>query len=173
MVPQSWSYPASPAVKETLETAEIVVDQPNTAYGDNPYTVQTGGCGEEGRFIHVTPWFVVNHEGGARELFGEAGKALVHEWAKLRWGVFEEYGYPGDDKFPLFYYKTTWTEEGQQNVLRPNFCTDTELLGYGVDMVTGEGCRYVSTELLAALYSCFSKDATCIMRIMQTLAEIA
>ena len=33
------------------------------------------------------------------------GKVVVHEWAKLRWGVFEEHGYPGDAQFPLFFYK--------------------------------------------------------------------
>ena len=30
---------------------------------------------------------------------------VVQEWAKLRWGVFEEHGYPGDQRFPLFFYK--------------------------------------------------------------------
>ena len=38
---------------------------------------------------------------------------LVHEWAKLRWGVYEEYGYPGDEKFPMFYLQTTWGPNGQ------------------------------------------------------------
>ena len=38
-------------------------------------------------------------------LYGSLGKAVVHEWAKLRWGVFEEHGYPGDQQFPLFFYK--------------------------------------------------------------------
>ena len=37
--------------------------------------------------------------------FGAVGKVVVHEWAKLRWGVFEEHGYPGDQQFPLFFYK--------------------------------------------------------------------
>ena len=25
-------------------------------------------------------------------------QVIVHEWAKLRWGVFEEHGYPGEAK---------------------------------------------------------------------------
>ena len=37
------------------------------------------------------------------------GKVVVHEWAKLRWGVFEEHGYPGDQQFPLFFYKVGTT----------------------------------------------------------------
>jgi hypothetical protein len=32
------------------------------------------------------------------------GKVFVREWARLRYGVFEEHGYTGaDDSFPMFY----------------------------------------------------------------------
>ena len=37
--------------------------------------------------------------------YGNWGKVVVHEWAKLRWGVFEEHGFPGDEQFPMFFYK--------------------------------------------------------------------
>ena len=41
LVPKTWTtIHASPAVDETFESAEIIVDNPNPAYGDNPYTVQ-------------------------------------------------------------------------------------------------------------------------------------
>ena len=41
LLPKSWSsVPAAPATDETFETAEIVVDEANSAYGNNPYTVQ-------------------------------------------------------------------------------------------------------------------------------------
>ena len=30
-------------------------------------------------------------------------KMIVHEYAKKRWGVFEEHGFPGDPHFPLLY----------------------------------------------------------------------
>ena len=67
---------------------------------------------------------------------------VVHEWAKLRWGIFEEYGYPADDQFPLFYFQTTWTADGQQDVLKPNLCTNTEVPGQAIDIVTGGDCHY-------------------------------
>ena len=141
MVPQSWSYPASPAVKETLETAEIVVDQPNTAYGDNPYTLQSGDCGQPGDHIHLTAWYLTHLLTEAQAMYGRAEKVLVHEWAKLRWGVFSEYGYPGDQKFPMFYLKTIWTAAGgQQEVVKPNFCTNQELRGVSVDLSSGGDC---------------------------------
>ena len=66
---------------------------------------------------------------------------VVHEWAKLRWGVFEEYGYPGDAKFPMFYLKTTWGANGQEDVLKPNFCTSTEVEGESRDLTTGGECK--------------------------------
>ena len=56
------------------------------------------------------------------ELF-QSGKILAHEWAKYRYGVFEEYGYPGDDIYPMFYYD-------QNGQLVPNYCTDTPVQGY-------------------------------------------
>ena len=58
------------------------------------------------------------------------GKTLVHEFAKLRWGVFEEHGYPGDAKFPMYYMKAVWSPSGQNTVVTPNFCINGELRGY-------------------------------------------
>ena len=66
---------------------------------------------------------MLNHATNASDEFGRTDKVVVHEWAKLRWGVFEEYGYPGDAKFPMFYYRPTWGPSGQQDMLSPNFCT--------------------------------------------------
>ena len=40
--------------------------------------------------------------------YGNWGKVVVHEWAKLRWGVFEEHGFPGDQQFPMFFYKVRY-----------------------------------------------------------------
>ena len=31
----------------------------NPLYGERPYTVQTGGCGELGEYIHVTPDYLL------------------------------------------------------------------------------------------------------------------
>ena len=55
---------------------------------------------------------------------------MLHEFSKLRWGVFEEHGYPGDEMFPMFYLKETWGPDGQQTVVKPNFCVNGELKGY-------------------------------------------
>ena len=95
LVPQSWSIASEPSVDETFEDAEFRVGPANPVYGHNPYTVQNRDCGDPGEFTHITPWFVLNHMSNASSEFGRRDKVIVHEWAKLRWGVFEEYGYPG------------------------------------------------------------------------------
>lgn len=33
-----------------------------------------------------------------------SGKALVHEWAKYRYGVFDEFGYNDDPIYPQCYH---------------------------------------------------------------------
>ena len=58
------------------------------------------------------------------------GKTMVHEWAKLRWGVYEEHGYPGDTKFPIFYLKSTWTVNGPENRVVINLCLNSDPVGY-------------------------------------------
>ena len=96
LVPQSWSMTsAEPSVDETFEDAEFRVGPPNPVYGHNPYTVQNRDCGDPGDFTHLSSWFVLNHANNASAEFGRTDKVIVHEWAKLRWGVFEEFGYPG------------------------------------------------------------------------------
>ena len=57
------------------------------------------------------------------------GNIFVHEWAKLRYGVFEEHGYPGDPLYPMYYFETTLGPDGLTNELQPNFCTDRPLQG--------------------------------------------
>ena len=37
----------------------MIADQ-NPVYGDNPYTVQYGKCGEPGSYIHLTPGYLTN-----------------------------------------------------------------------------------------------------------------
>ena len=75
LVPESWSIVVDEqAVAETVETAEFRVAPSNPVYGNNPYTVQNGECGDAGDFTHLTSWFVANHETTAAEVFGRTDK---------------------------------------------------------------------------------------------------
>ncbi len=55
----------------------------------------------------------------------------------LRYGVFEEHGFPGDPAYPMFYYETEEAADddddddgGVTYVLKPSFCTNQELRGH-------------------------------------------
>ncbi|XP_068095971.1 calcium-activated chloride channel regulator 4A-like isoform X2 [Hyperolius riggenbachi] len=90
----------NPALKEDPQIienikADIKIDNPSQNYGDDPYTKQYGGCGEQGEYIHFTPNFITNDS--LISVYGPRGRVFVHEWAHLRWGVFDEYSL--DDPF--------------------------------------------------------------------------
>uniref|UniRef100_A0A8C3HS62 VWFA domain-containing protein n=1 Tax=Chrysemys picta bellii TaxID=8478 RepID=A0A8C3HS62_CHRPI len=92
IIPLHWlPKPEYLSVKtESYDKADVIVANPFLKYGDNPYTLQYGGCGEKGRYIHFTPNFLLNDT--LYNIYGSRGtKVFVHEWAHLRWGVFDEY----------------------------------------------------------------------------------
>ncbi len=97
-------------------------------YGPLPYTVQNGGCGDRGDLIHVAPEYLENIE-YLDNIIGPKGNVFVHEWAKFRYGVFEEYGYPGDPIYPLFYPESEYTSAGYVDIPTPNFCTNEQIKG--------------------------------------------
>ncbi|CAM2118850.1 unnamed protein product [Caretta caretta] len=74
---------------ESYDKADVIVANPFLKYGDDPYTLQYGGCGEKGRYIHFTPDFLLKDN--LNNIYGSRAKVFVHEWAHLRWGVFDEY----------------------------------------------------------------------------------
>ena len=131
-----------------------------------------------GEYIQVTPYFLQNLD-LINDYLGDPGKGILlkiyefclkfnliilaklftHEWAKFRYGIFEEYGYPGkkrftcgicgtipwsfykvyiyissnlgDSRYPLFYYESYLSSDGiQMNRLKTNFCTDKEINGH-------------------------------------------
>ena len=65
-------------------------------------------------------------------VFGPPGQVFLYEWSKLRYGVFEEHGYPGDPLYPMFYSKQIFTADGPMSVYRANLCTNTYPSGAGV-----------------------------------------
>ncbi|XP_006190219.1 calcium-activated chloride channel regulator 1 [Camelus ferus] len=98
LIPENWKTKPE-YVKPKLETyknADILVAEPNSPGNDGPYTEQWGNCGEKGERIYFTPDFVA---GKKLPQYGPQGRTFVHEWAHLRWGVFNEYN--TDQKFYL------------------------------------------------------------------------
>ncbi|XP_013033300.3 calcium-activated chloride channel regulator 1-like [Anser cygnoides] len=91
IIPKTWKKNGnySRLKTESYNKADVIIADPFLKYGDDPYTLQYGGCKEKGRYIHFTPNFLLND--GLVNIYGERGRVLVHEWAHLRWGVFDEY----------------------------------------------------------------------------------
>jgi calcium-activated chloride channel protein 1 len=98
LIPENWTTKPDyvrPKL-ETFKNADVLVAERNPPDNDEPYTEQVGMCGEMGERIHLTPDFLA----GKKSLeYGPQGRAFVHEWAHLRWGVFDEYN--NDQKFYL------------------------------------------------------------------------
>ncbi|XP_025783042.1 calcium-activated chloride channel regulator 2 [Puma concolor] len=90
LIPTTWKANNYSKVKQELyEKANVIVTDWYGAHGDDPYTLQYRGCGKEGKHIHFTSNFLLNDDLTAG--YGPRGRVFVHEWAHLRWGVFDEY----------------------------------------------------------------------------------
>ncbi|XP_066480668.1 calcium-activated chloride channel regulator 1-like [Tiliqua scincoides] len=93
IIPLTWTTKTEykRVTTESYEKADVIVAEPSQAYGDEPYTLQYGGCGEKGQYIHFTSKFLTDDK--LIDAYGPRGRVFVHEWAHLRWGVFDEYNY--------------------------------------------------------------------------------
>ena len=63
-----------------------------------------------------------------------SGRIIIAEWAKFRWGVFEEYGILGDSIYPpaymednSLYFDTQITQESEYRFL-PNLCSNQPVI---------------------------------------------
>ena len=122
-----------------MQNADLRIASANPFYSNEPYTIQKGDCGEPGEYIHITPEYIKDDSvagiwdstrGIQRFKYfayhclynSSLGKHLVQEFAKYRWGVFEEFGWPGDSMYPIFY-------KDSNNAIKPAYCTNIDLNG--------------------------------------------
>nr|XP_053653162.1 calcium-activated chloride channel regulator 1-like [Cherax quadricarinatus] len=118
IIPLTWAHlNFTITTTERFEESVIRIDKQSKVYLGQPYTVQPGLCGDPGRYIHLSPEYLTDTAQAA--LWGPPDKALVKEWARVRWGVFEEYGYPDDPISPLVYCHPG---QGGKPVPRLNYC---------------------------------------------------
>lgn len=90
LVPMTWKSKSEYLLpkRESFDKADVIVADPYAKSTDFPYTLQYGQCGQRGKYIHFTPNFLLTEN---LNIFGPRGRVFVHEWAHLRWGVFDEY----------------------------------------------------------------------------------
>ncbi|KAM5256399.1 LOW QUALITY PROTEIN: calcium-activated chloride channel regulator 1-like [Ctenodactylus gundi] len=90
LIPMTWTSKSQYLMpkQEPYDQADVIVAGPHPKYGDDPYTLQYGQCGEKGQYIHFTPSFLLTNN---LPIYGPRGRVFVHEWAHLQWGIFDEY----------------------------------------------------------------------------------
>lgn len=121
-VPETWmctgsTFNSSSSRIYSWDSAHLRVGPAHPVFGDNPWTQQPGGCGDPGDWIYMPEKFLLGNTS-----YGSQGSVLVHEWAKYRWGVFEEYGHISDPVYPPAYLN-------QSNEMVPTYCTDQPVEG--------------------------------------------
>ncbi len=110
---------------------DVWVTGPHPIHGETPYTQQTKSCGQPGEFISF-PFQYLSGRGGGANLTEEAPKLFAREWAKLRYGVFEESGYGHDQFYPGHFF------HGGRAV--PTETTNAPLRGVWVNGANMPGC---------------------------------
>lgn len=61
-----------------LKKADVIIDNPNPAHGDVPYTRQLGGCGDLGEFIHLSTDYVATlNEADNVATHGQPGRCAL------------------------------------------------------------------------------------------------
>ncbi|CAB3378435.1 Hypothetical predicted protein [Cloeon dipterum] len=100
LFPSSWpddcGQHVEPASGEMTTRADVRIMPQHLIFGENLWTQQSQGCGKPGDFISI-PYTKLTYP-------ANLGRAFVKEWAKLRYGVFDESGIEGDVVYPLCYF---------------------------------------------------------------------
>ncbi|XP_053325157.1 calcium-activated chloride channel regulator 1-like [Spea bombifrons] len=145
LIPYTWQSSNYRRPKsEVYQKASIIVTNPNVIYGNDPYTLHYEGCAKEGKYIHFSSDFLTDDS--LISVYGPRGKVFVHEWAHLRWGVYDEYSYNA----PFFVsvenkIRATRcsSELSGMYVCKETSCSDGDCL---IDPQTGnlaEGCMFL------------------------------
>ncbi|XP_072140572.1 calcium-activated chloride channel regulator 1-like isoform X2 [Dermacentor andersoni] len=103
-----------------------------------PCTVTSQGCQGKGDYVFIPAEYLQRLGPLTAETNESAAYTFVHEWAHLRYGVFDEYGTRGDDSFP-----ETYCVDGK---VRLNACSKNisfnSKLKNGSPCPTDEKCRF-------------------------------
>ncbi|KAM8999852.1 calcium-activated chloride channel regulator 2 isoform 2-T2 [Sarcophilus harrisii] len=142
-------------------TANIIIADWYRKHRDDPYTLQYRGCGEEGQYIHFTPNFLLNDNLTA--IYGSRGRVFVHEWAHLRWGVFDEY----NNEKPFYMaghnqVKVTRCSSDLTGIFvcEKNTCTQENCI---IHNLFKEGCMFIHNN---------TQNATASIMYMQSLSSV-
>ncbi|KAI9554892.1 hypothetical protein GHT06_020170 [Daphnia sinensis] len=143
LLPPTWTTSTASSLTSQLsyQLADIrLTTEP--ASGSLPHTLHSGKCGVSGNFITLPAEYI---EDVAANLKVRA-KGLVQQWAQLRYGVFEEHGYPNDELLPYFYRHP----DGYDAVTSSN---DTEIKGT-LETLSGGNCVVSTNGIISDQGNC-------------------
>lgn len=110
----------------------MYISDQHSIYGETPFTQQSRGCGQRGDYISIPFQFLTNWN-STWEAFGDPSKIFVNEWAKLRYGIFDQHGYPNDPVYPNHFIM-------ENNKLVPTGTSNIPLVGSWRN-VNGSNCN--------------------------------
>ena len=116
----------------------MYISDQHSIYGQSPYTQQSRGCGQRGDYISIPFQFLTNWN-NTWEAFGDPSKIFVNEWAKLRYGIFDQHGYPNDPIYPNHFVMGN-------NQLVPTGTSNLPLVGSWRN-VNGSNCNPASNQM--------------------------
>ena len=109
VIPKSWrdgkcqTVVRPPKGETPYRQADIVISGNNhPIYGASPYTQQSKQCGQPGDFMAL-PFSFLTKWNQTWETWGDPANLFVHEWVKLRYGTFDEFGYANDPIYPNYF----------------------------------------------------------------------
>ncbi|XP_063970294.1 calcium-activated chloride channel regulator 1-like [Lytechinus pictus] len=135
LVPHNWTRQAEYEVAqlEAYENANVIVTDQQSNHRprvENPFR-----CGKEGLFIQLSKTFLIDPVLRQNQ-FGDSGKVIARQFAKLRWGVFDEDYVPGTDAEPYYPSNAVTATNGFEGTR----CS-SEVRGDLLDDDTGSPCQ--------------------------------
>ncbi|XP_076035026.1 calcium-activated chloride channel regulator 1-like [Oratosquilla oratoria] len=162
VLPIGWQCPdisvSLPQSGESWAMATVKVGSKHPIFKNNPWTRQPRGCRQEGDFIYISEDFITSN----MDQYGPKGQVMVHEWAKYRWGVFEEYGHLFDSIYPPgLAVNTSW---------KPNYCSNVPLIATPHNWIRSD-CQ-VASECLFDINEDDNTDVTSSLMALPFLSSV-
>ena len=144
VVPSSWrdsqcnTVIRTPKGETPYRKADILVSaEDHPIYGAIPFTQQSKGCGQHGDFMSM-PFSFLTSWNRTWEKHGDPAKLFVHEWAKLRYGIFDEFGFNQDQLYPNYFF--------HKGHILPTGTTNVPVKGTWVSQTGQAGCDPLSKD---------------------------
>ncbi|EFA08980.2 calcium-activated chloride channel regulator 4 [Tribolium castaneum] len=135
LLPPTWpdSCASSAVVSGSGETPDVTVLPRGPARG-RVYTQQSLGCGEPGDQIYLAYESLMQRD-------ASLARSLVKEFAKYRYGVFDEQGYYNDPIYPMCFY------DDQNKQAKATGCSDLPISDNGI-CTSGASVAYNTSKMV-------------------------